>query len=413
MTSYALAHAIPTFDEPSTAAAPNEDVELRLALFTDTALPQLNGVTRTLDRLARAVRARGGEVLTLTTTDCSATYDPMVRRFPSLSFWAYPQLRIAAPNASEVLRELRAFGPTLVHAATPFGVGLAGRAAAQRMALPFVSSYHTSFSAYAAFYGLGMLSDPGWRYLRWFHNGGLRTYCPTRAVQHELESHGLRSTRLWGRGVDTKRFSPRHRSQAFRESRLGVCPDTIVVASVGRLAAEKGLDLALDAMQLMRERAGVPIAFAFAGDGPYAATCRAKAPAGTRFLGRLEGSELAALYASADLFVFPSRTDTFGNVLLEAMASGLPIVAADAPPTRELLRSGENGVLVPADAGAMADALVDLSIDARRRTELSVRGRTIAAQHSWDAVFDALLSDYAAVMRSARRGSARWLASSA
>jgi glycosyltransferase involved in cell wall biosynthesis len=337
-----------------------------------------------------------------------------VRRFPSLSFWAYPQLRIAAPSGPAVMRELRAFGPTLVHAATPFGVGLAGRAAAQRMGLPFVSSYHTSFSAYAAFYGLGLLSEPGWRYLRWFHNGGLRTYCPTRAVQHELESHDVQRTRIWGRGVDTKRFSPRHRSQAFRESRLGAYADTIVVASVGRLAAEKGLDLALDAMRQMRERTNVPVVFAFAGDGPYAATCRAKAPTGTRFLGRLEGAELAALYASADLFVFPSRTDTFGNVLLEAMASGLPIVAADVPSTRELLRNGEGGVLVPADSGMMADGLVTLARDTKRRAELSARGRATAAQHSWGAVFDALLSDYAAVVRSAKRSaSSGWLASSA
>lgn len=404
MSSHALAHAVRLEHEPRPTPAP-ANATLRLALFTDTALPQLNGVTRTLDRLSREVRARGGEVLTLTTTDEGAADDHMVRRFPSMSFWAYPQLRIAAPPAAAVMRELSAFRPTLVHAATPFGVGLAGRGAARRLGVPFVSSYHTSFSAYAAFYGLGVLSEPGWRYLRWFHNSGLRTYCPTRAVQHELESHGLRRTRLWGRGVDTKRFSPRHRSQAFREMRLGASPETVVVASVGRLAAEKGLDLALAAMHEARARTNAPMVFAFAGDGPYAAACRAKAPSGTRFLGRLEGNDLAMLYASADVFVFPSTTDTFGNVLLEAMASGLPIVAADAPPTRELLRDGESGVLVPSDTGtAMADALVALASDAKRRADLSARGRATAAQHSWDAVFDALLSDYAAVVRSVTRG---------
>ena len=192
---------------------------LRLALFTDTALPQLNGVTRTLHRLVRTVQARGGEVLTLTTTDRDVIEDPAVRRYSSIPFWAYPQLRLAAPGRSAVMRELRDFEPTLVHAATPFGVGLAGRAAARRLGVPFVSSYHTSFSAYAEFYGLGSLAAPGWPYLRWFHNRGLRTYCPTRAVQDELEMHGLRNTRLWGRGVDTARFSPRHRHLRQRAPR--------------------------------------------------------------------------------------------------------------------------------------------------------------------------------------------------
>ncbi len=378
--------------------------DLRLALFTDTALPQINGVTRTLDRLVRAVRERGGDVLTLTTTDPAAVDDATVRRFPSTPFWAYPELRVAAPSTAVAMRELRAFEPTLVHVATPFGIGLAGRAAAHRLRVPLVSSYHTSFSAYAGFYGLGALAAPGWRYLRWFHNGGLRTYCPTRAVQHELESHGIRRTGLWGRGVDTARFSPRRRSSAFRHGRLGASADTIVVAYVGRLAVEKGLDLALDAMRAAQERTERRFVFAFAGDGPYAATCRAKAPANSVFLGRLEGHELATLYASADLFVFPSRTDTFGNVLLEAMASGVPVVAADAAPTRELLRGGDSGVLVGADGPMpMARALLRLAADVERRGELAGRGLTTAAQHSWDAVFDLLLGDYASVARPQER----------
>jgi phosphatidylinositol alpha 1,6-mannosyltransferase len=372
---------------------------LRLALFTDTALPQLNGVTRTLDRLARAVRARGGEVRTFTTTARGADDDLSVRRFASIPFWAYPQLRLAAPRVAAVTRELREFRPTLVHAATPFGVGLAGRAAAARIGVPFVSSYHTSFSAYAEFYGLGALTSAGWRFQRWFHNGGLRTFCPTRAVQRELESHGVRRTRVWGRGVDTARFSPRQRSTSFRRDVLGAGSGTVVVGYVGRLAAEKGLGLALDAMRLARQRSAVPIVFAFAGDGPYAAECRTRAPEGSIFLGRLEGEALTTFYASVDMFVFPSRTDTFGNVLLEAMASGLPVVAANAAPTRELLRDGSCGVLADAEEGPgpMAEAIVALAHDAERRAALTGRGLSVAAQHSWDAVFDLLLADYAEV----------------
>ena len=371
---------------------------LRLALFSDTALPQLNGVTRTLDRLTRAVRARGGEVRMFTTTDRGVDSEHSVRRFASVPFWAYPQLRLALPRVSAVTRELQAFGPTLVHAATPFGVGLAGRAAAQRIGAPFVSSYHTSFSAYAECYGLGMLSSAGWRYQRWFHNGGLRTFCPTRAVQRELESQGVRRTRVWGRGVDTARFSPQHRSIAFRRTVLGADAGAVVVAYVGRLAVEKGLDLALGAMRLAQERSTVPLKFVFAGDGPYGAACRAAAPEGSIFLGRLEGEQLATFYASADLFVFPSRTDTFGNVLLEAMASGLPVIAADAAPTRELLRDGACGVMAGAASPVpMADAIVALAHDPERRAWLARSGLSAASQHSWDAVFELLLADYAEV----------------
>ena len=141
--------------------------------------------------------------------------------------------------------------------------------------------------------------------------------------------------------------------------------------------------------------AAAQLVFALAGEGPYAAACRAQAPRDTRFLGRLEGDELAALYASADLFLFPSTTDTFGNVLLEAMASGLAIVAVDAAPTRELLADGALGEIVPAgDAAALAERILDLAADPQRRRRLAERAHGVASLQSWDAVFDALIADY-------------------
>jgi glycosyltransferase involved in cell wall biosynthesis len=380
---------------------------LRLALFTDTFLPQLNGVTRTLDRLVAAVRERGGEALTWTTTDPCAAADPAVRRLASVPFWGYPQLRLAAPRTGRAVREIRAFAPTLVHAATPFGIGLSGRAAARRLGVPFVSSYHTSFSAYARFYRLGLLAGSGWSYLRWFHNAGLRTYCPTRAVQRELRTHGLRRTRLWTRGVDARCFHPSYRSQEFRLRVLGADPEAVVVIYVGRLAPEKGLDFALDAMAMAARRSTRRLVFAFAGEGPYAAACRAKALAGSVFLGRLDGETLSTFYASADLFVFPSATDTFGNVLLEAMASRVPIVAADVPPTRELLGEGGHGLLVPPnDPPALAEALVDLAADPGRRERLAARGLEAAAVYSWERIFDSLVADY--LEMAGRPSRSRW-----
>lgn len=373
---------------PSTPAA-----GLRLAIFSDTALPQMNGVSRTLDRLACAVAARGGAVRLFTTSDPEAAADDDAVRYRSHPFWAYPQLRLALPGRAAAASELRAWGATLVHAATPFGVGLAGRRAARALGLPFVTSYHTSLSAYARFYRLGALSEPGWAFLRWFHNGGARTYCPTRSIERELRQHGFRNTAIWSRGVDTGRFAPAWRSADMRR-RLGADDDQLVVAYVGRLAAEKGLDVALDAMrQVERARPG-RWRFAFAGDGPYAAHCRAAAPPGSVFLGQVVGDELSAFYASADIFVFPSTTDTFGNVLLEAMASGLAVVGADVGPTREVLGDGGGVTFGAGDGTALAAALMALEQSPARRQALAAAGVASARRRSWGRIFDALIADY-------------------
>ena len=366
---------------------------VRLALFCDSYLPQINGVSLLLARLVAAVRARGGSVRVLTTTDPAATESADVLRWPSMAFWAYPEHRLALPTQMGVRRELRAWRPTIVHAASPFGMGLAARAAARSLGVPFVTSYHTNWSAYSTFYRLGALRDASWSYLRWFHNSGVRTYCPTRAVERELVAHGFRGTSLWSRGVDGNLFNPSFRSTALR-ARLGIAPGSTLAVYVGRLGAEKGLDVALRAMEVLNRAAPNRVRFALAGEGPYGATARRLAPPGTLFLGRLTGSELSAFYASADLFVFPSTTDTFGNVLLEAMASGLPVVAADAGPTRELLAAG-TGVTFPAgDSDALARLITELADSPERRAMLAHRALAFARRCTWESVFDELIADY-------------------
>jgi phosphatidylinositol alpha 1,6-mannosyltransferase len=374
---------------------------LRLALFTETYPPQLNGVSRTLARLVRAVEARGGEARVYTTTDPGVPiHEPEVWRRPSIPFWAYPSLRLAAPIGGRLVADIRRWRPTIVHAATPFGMGLTGRAAALRLGIPLVTSYHTAFSEYAKFYRLGVFSGIGWSFMRWFHNSGARTYVPTQAVGEELAGYGFHNLAIWGRGIETRRFNPSWRSAAWRE-RLGVDDDTIVVAYVGRLAIEKGLDVALGAMHRL---AGNPkIVFALAGDGPYADYCRANAPGAARFTGRIEGDALSAFYASADLFIFPSTTDTFGNVLLEAMASGLPVIAADVGPTRELLANGGGITFAPGDPSALAAAIESLASDPARRHALATAGATSAAAASWDEIFDALIADYRRVIRGSKQ----------
>jgi glycosyltransferase involved in cell wall biosynthesis len=296
----------------------------------------------------------------------------------------YPELRLAPPDAPRAARPLGAFRPTLVHVATPFGVGLAGRRVALRAGVPLVTSYHTSFSAYARHYRLGAVAGPAWRFLRWFHNGGRRTFVPTRAVAAELAGRGFRGLGVWGRGVELAQFAPALRSDALRAAR-GAREGDVVVAFVGRLAREKGLDIALDAVRLARRRlealGGPTPRFVVGGDGPYECACRARAPEGTVFAGRLAGAALGAAYASADVFLFPPQTDTFGNVLLEALAGRCAVLAVDAPPTREVLADGAHGVIAPAAStsrvGARRGARAARAVGGapRRRRGRGVRAR--------------------------------------
>lgn len=366
---------------------------VRLALFSDTYPPQMNGVSRTLERLVMTARERGAAVRVFTTTDpeLQAT-DVDVVRWNSVPFWAYPQVRLSAPRVAAARAALAAWQPNLVHVATEFGVGIAGRAAATSLRLPLVTSYHTSFSAYAEFYRLGALAGLGWRYFRWFHSAAARTFTPTDAIKAEVEAHGFRNVGVWGRGVDGERFDPSFRDMTWRREH-GIADDALVVLYVGRIAREKGLEHALHAMhELARDTP--TIRFVFVGDGPYTDELRAAAPSGAIFTGRLSGRPLSTAYASSDVFLFPSVTDTFGNVLLEAMASGLVVIAADAGNTRELV-GNERGVIVPvAQPGAIAGALRQLANDPAARARIRDASRQWARERTWAHVWNMLFSEY-------------------
>lgn len=371
---------------------------LRLALVSDTWAPQVNGVTRTLERLAETVQERGGAVEVFTTSDPAAGPEDGVHRTDSLPFWLYPQLRMAPPRPRPLARALRAWGATLVHVATPFGMGLAGRTAARAVRVPLVTSYHTHFGAYLPHYALGDASPMLERYLRWFHNGGRRTFCPTEAVARELAARGFAHTAVWGRGVDADRFAPTWRTPAIRQLH-GARPHELLVAYVGRVAREKGIDELLDAMQLLHALPDAPpCRLLVVGDGPHLAACRARAIPGVTFTGRQSGEMLSRLYASADLFVFPSTTDTFGNVTLEAMASGLPVIAADCAVTRELLPPGAGSFYPAGDPRALAAHVARWGRDPALRAAAGRKGRQVARARSWSRVFDGLLAEYAAVV---------------
>jgi len=392
-----LEQAVAPLVPPASAAG------LRLSICTDTFAPQINGVARTLERLVGEVEARGGVVQVVTVEDPEAEASLTVERLRAVPFWAYPQLRVAAPAVLAARRALERFQPTLVHAATPFGVGLGARLAARQLAVPLVTSYHTHFTAYLKHYKLEALDAVSWPFLRWFHNSGLRTFAPTEMVRKELVEQGFANTRVWSRGVDPLRFSPTHRSMAFRQA-LGIADHERVALYVGRIAPEKGVNVLLDALRQLREQQPGLVRLVMTGDGPAETEARAKAPPGTIFTGRLSGARLGAMYASADCFVFPSETETFGNVVLEAMASGLAVVAPDAGPTTEFAHAGTAALYAAGSAASLAAQVAAVVQDDVLRARLGVAARAEAQRHGWEAIFDGLVADYREVALPAPKG---------
>jgi glycosyltransferase involved in cell wall biosynthesis len=369
---------------------------MRIALFSDTYLPTVNGVARTLGRLVAHADRAGHQVALVTTTvsPTPARGTVLHHQLPGIPLPMYPELQVAWPLGREGRRLLDAFRPDLVHAATESTVGWSGRAWALQNGVPLVTSFHTDFPAYLAGYGLGGLETPVWRALQTFHAGARITFCPSSATRDQLRRWGFQhDLRIWSRGVDTKLYDPGRRSG---ETRRAIAPGAErILLYVGRLAPEKRLDVLLDAFPRIREACGPAVALALVGDGPWREHLELRAPAGVRFLGYRTGASLAEAYAAADLFVFPSDTETFGNVVMEALASGLPVVAPAKGGVTDSVIPGRTGLLVPPrEPAALADAVVTLLGDDLTRGRMARDARAMALERSWDLVLQRLLGDY-------------------
>lgn len=369
---------------------------MRVALFTDTYPQDVNGVARTLGMLVEHGTRRGHDFALVTprVSEAAAPHAAAHRQLFGVPIPIYPDLQLARGLDGPGKRMLSAFRPDLVHIATESTVGYSGRIWAGRGRVPRVTSFHTNFPAYLHDYRMGPLEPLVWRYLRWFHQGSRVTFCPSQDTMEDLRAHGFHPRlRIWSRGVDTELFSPARRSGEVR-ARLAPGSDRILVY-VGRLAAEKRVDVVMDAFPLIRERTGPGTALVFVGDGPAAAGLRARAPEGVHFTGFLRGVPLAEAYAAADVFVFASDTETFGNVCLEALASGLPAVVADKGGVKETVIPGRTGIrATPGDPRAFADACVRILLDDEERRRLSEGARKEAVSRSWEAILDELLAEY-------------------
>jgi glycosyltransferase involved in cell wall biosynthesis len=372
---------------------------VRIALVTDTYAPQVNGVTTVVRRIVYVLGDRGCAATVVAPRYPNAPDDPPGElRVRSAPFPPYPAIRLSLPAPGQVGRFLRRFRPDLVHVATEGPLGLAGRRFAVREDIPLVTSYHTDFPGYCRHYGVALLEPTAWQWLRWFHGPALLTHTPGEFMRDTLQARGIGRPVVWGRGVDTDQFSP-ERDRCRWRRRLDIRDGTALVLHVGRLAAEKNLDVLAEAWSVAHEALGSRARFVIAGEGPQESRLEARMPWAAR-IGFLDRDDLADLYAAADLCVLPSATETCGLVALEAMATGLPVIAADAGGFRESIRNGRTGVLVPAtDARAFAGAVATLVLDRDRRRALGAAAREFALSRTQTAEDDILLAQYRLLTR--------------
>ena len=384
----------------------------RVLFCTDTYPPQMNGVSVVTALSVDGLRERGWQCAIVapryparahnafTDMQAGGASDRQLTSIPSLPFPPYPDIRMAAPDYGTIARTIADFRPDLVHCETEFTIGRLGQIAAARAGIPFTTSYHTDFSRYTEAYGLPRLRAAVSGYLGRFHRRAVRTYTPSEPARQDLLAMGVRDVEVWGRGVDSSLYAPSKRSSALRDaSGFG---QAFTFVHVGRLAAEKGVDRIIEAFRLATD--GAPdgmMHLVIAGTGPCERALRARAPRRVTFLGHLDRkSFLPKLYASGDAFVFSSLTETLGLVVLEAMASGLPVIATPAGGVADHLRDDVNGIAYPpADVSALARAMLRLAFDRPLATRLGHGARATASALSWSSQLDELDRSYRRVCK--------------
>ena len=378
---------------------------LRVALVTETYPPEVNGVAATIARVVEGLHQRGHDLQLVRPRQEDAEQAAELARFNEvlvrgLPIPRYPQLKMGLPSKQALIRLWTAQRPDVVHIVTEGPLGWSALQAALHLKLPVVSDFRTNFHAYSGHYGVGWLHKPVMAYLRRFHNRTACTMVPTEALRSELGAAGFQGLRVVARGVDTQRYTPAKRSEALRES-WGAQPHTLVALCVGRLAPEKNLGAVITAAQIMQSELplrGSKLRLVLVGDGPERARLQQRSP-DTLFAGQRHGDDLATHYASADVFLFASTTETFGNVVPEAMASGLAVVAYDHAAAGQLIRHGDNGLL------ARYDDIAEFCRVARRVAgdwplvrALGQQARQTAMRLDWGRIVDAVEGEYVAAM---------------
>jgi glycosyltransferase involved in cell wall biosynthesis len=382
---------------------------LRIAVVTETFPPEVNGVAMTIGRTVAALRERQHFVQLIRPRQHAAEVPASGKNFEEvlirgLAIPRYEGLRFGLPAGTMLLRQWSSERPDIVHVVTEGPLGWSALHAARRLGLPLTTGFHTNFHSYSRHYGVGFMRKPIAGYLRRFHNRADANMAPTEELRAALVQDGYENVRVVARGVDTNLFSPVRRSAALRAA-WGARDDAPVMLFVGRLAPEKNLVLVVRCARAI-EAACPGTKLVWVGDGPERAALQRHQPEHI-FAGVRTGEDLATHYASGDLFVFPSTTETFGNVTLEAMASGLAVIAFDYAAAREHIAHGVNGMLARFGAADDFIAQARAAAEPRRLAGLRVAARAAAERIDWSRAFD----DFEAVLRDTiRRGgpTMRW-----
>jgi glycosyltransferase involved in cell wall biosynthesis len=359
---------------------------MRIAIFTETFLPKVDGIVTRLKHTVEHLHNFGNEVCVFCPDGGLSEYKGVqVKGVSGFPLPLYPELKLAFPRPS-IREAVESFNPDLIHVVNPAVLGLAGIYYSKSLNVPLVASYHTHLPKYLEHYNLGMLEGVLWELLKAMHNQAAINLCTSSAMQSELTEHDIERVEVWQRGVDTELFRPDLRSDEMR-SRLtqGYTdrhPEAPILIYIGRLSAEKEIDRIKPVLE------AIPGArLALVGDGPYREELKKHFEGtATHFVGYLGGEELGAAYASADAFSFPSRTETLGLVLLEAMAAGCPVIAANAGGIPDIVTDGVNGFMFdPADErGAIVATQKLLGMKAEREL-LRQNARVEAERWGWEA----------------------------
>lgn len=376
-------------DGASGLAQPARARSLRVAVVTETYLPEINGVAMTMGHLVRGLCARGHCIELVRPRQRPAevpAHGPLLEEVlvRGVAIPRYDALKLGLPAKTRLLRRWSTRRPDVVHLVTEGPLGWSALSAAIALDIPVVSDFHTNFHAYTSHYGIGWLKKPVTAYLRNFHNKTACTFVPTEDLRKELAALGFDNLEVVARGVDTTLFNPGKRSEKLRDE-WRVRPRDPVALFVSRLAPEKNLLTVLETFEQMR-KANACVKLVVVGDGPQRASVEASYP-DVIFTGARYGSDLAVHYASADIFLFPSMTETYGNVTVEALASGLAVIAFRYAAAAQHIRDDENGVTVPyGDRDAFVRTAVELALDSDRRAHMSANARATMVRVDWHQI---------------------------
>lgn len=372
---------------------------MRIAIFTDASFSQISGVTRTLAKYMEYLDNNHikYKILTPKGSKMDNTTRNEIIKFKSLKFIFYPECRLAIPSYNVICKELDNFKPDIIHIITEFSVGLFGLKYAKSRNIPVVSSYETNIPKYLEYYHFKFLENKSWKFFKWFHNSCSKTYCPSYATMRLLKNRGISNVDIWGREVETAKFSPDFRDENFRKA-LNL-NNKVVFLYVGRISPEKNLKMFLNVAERINQKYADKVHFLIVGDGPSMGSLKKKALFNMTFTGYLSGIDLSRAYASSDVFLFTSSTETLGLVLIEAMASGLAVVACNSGGASDNLINGYNCIACRENnENDFYSAAEKLILNTEYRLQLSKNAKKYASLNKPDNSFNKLLNDYKSII---------------